>query len=840
VGLTEQEAARRLSEDGPNDLPSEKPRGVLPIVAEVVRQPMFLMLLAAGAIYLATGEPTDAALLLGFVVVVMGITVVQERRTERALDALRDLSSPRALVVREGVRRRIPGREVVRGDFVVLSEGDRVPADGLLRARGHLEVDESLLTGEAVPVRKATRESGSDLDRPGGDDLASVFSGTLVTSGQGVAEIVATGERTELGRIGRALAEVQPEPTALERETSRLVKTFAVVGLGTSALVGVAYAATRGADAWKEGLLAAIALAMAILPEEFPVILTVFLALGAWRLSRSRVLTRRMPAVETLGAATVLCVDKTGTLTQNRMTLQIVAVGEDDLDLGAAEDPLDERARFALETASLASRLDPFDPMELAVKSAAERLLGPEATSARGSLLVEHPLSAQLLAVTHVVRRGPDGPIVAASKGAPEAIAELCGLDEATRAALHARVVGLAERGLRVLGLARSTLDRAPDDGTDPRALGLRFVGLVGFVDPLREGVPAAVAECRAAGVRIVMITGDYPATAASIAKSAGLASTALLTGEELDRMSDEALEGRIRDVDVFARVVPEQKLRIVRALSRRGEIVAMTGDGVNDAPALRAAHIGVAMGGRGTDVAREASSLVLLDDAFPSIVAAIRLGRRVFDNIQKAVAFVLAVHVPIAGLSILPVLAPSWPLILSPVHIVFLELIIDPSCSLVFEAEEAEADVMARPPRPPGQSLFGARATLWALLQGGLSLSACVLVHVMARARWSPDATRALTFTTLVTSFLLVIAVNRSWSRSALAMLRARNVALAWVATSTVLFLSLALAVPFARRLFHFGEVTALGVALAVGAALVPFGLLEAGKTLRRTGRGG
>ena len=334
-GLAESEAQRRLAEEGRNELPTEKPRGVLTIALEVVRQPMFLMLVAAGGLYLLMGEPSDAAMLLGFVFVVMTITIIQEQRTERALDALRDLSSPRALVIRDGVQERIAGHDVARGDLIVLVEGDRVPADGLLRRGINLSVDESLLTGESVPVRKRPSAEGQTLERPGGDDLASVFSGTLVTAGQGIAEILATGPRSELGQIGKALHQVEPEPTLLQRETDRLVRTFAIVGLAACALVVIVYGITRGGsgDAWKQGLLAGIAMAMALLPEEFPVVLTIFLALGAWRISRSHVLTRRMPAIETLGAATVLCVDKTGTLTQNRMTLRALATEAASTDL---------------------------------------------------------------------------------------------------------------------------------------------------------------------------------------------------------------------------------------------------------------------------------------------------------------------------------------------------------------------------------------------------------------------------------------------------------------------------------------------------------------------------
>ena len=825
LGLSDGDARARLQKEGPNELPTQEKRSLLAIGLEVVREPMFLMLVAAGSLYLFMGEPADALMLLGFVVVVMAITIIQERRTERALEALRDLSSPRALVIRDGVHRRIAGREVVRGDLIVLSEGDRVPADGILRRGINLSTDESLLTGESVPVRKVPSADAEALDRPGGDDLPSVFSGTLITAGQGIAEITATGLHSELGKIGKALEHVVPEPTLLQKETGRLVRTFAIVGIMACALVVVAFALTRGggADIWKQGLLAGIAMAMATLPEEFPVVLTVFLALGAWRISRSHVLTRRMPAVETLGAATVLCLDKTGTLTQNRMTLRQLATSGSAIDLATLVGALPEELHGLLENAILASERDPFDPMERALHLAGDRLIkNTEHLHPGWSLIREYPLTPGLLAMSHAWCTGNDDEVVVAAKGAPEAIADLCHLAPAQNKSLSQEVAVLASQGLRVLGVARGVTCR----GSLPEAhhdLSLEFVGLLGFEDPLRPTVPAAVAECQAAGVRVVMITGDYPVTAQSIARQAGLANCeTVISGPELDQMSDEELVRRIRDVQVFARVVPEQKLRIVTALKANREVVAMTGDGVNDAPALKAAHIGIAMGGRGTDVARESASLVLLDDDFSSIVAAVRLGRRIFDNIKKAIAFILAVHVPIAGLSMIPVFFADWPLLLLPVHIVFLELIIDPSCSLIFEAEDAEANVMQRPPRRPDERLFSMRTIGLALMQGLSVLVVCLGVFLFARADHSAEAARALTFATLVVAFIVIILVNRSWTRSVFAMLRVPNGALRWVALGATVFLAVILAVPYAQGLFHFAPLHAQDLVLSIGAGLM------------------
>jgi Ca2+-transporting ATPase len=837
-GLSEENALARFEDEGPNELPTQSKRSLLTIGLEVAREPMFLMLVAAGSLYLLMGEPIDALMLLGFVFVVMAITIIQERRTERALDALRDLSSPRALVIRDGVHRRIAAREVVRGDLVVLCEGDRVPADGLLRRGINLSADESLLTGESVPVRKVASAKAQKLDKPGGDDLPSVFSGTLVTAGQGIAEIVATGAGSELGKIGKALERVEPEPTLLQKETRRLVRTFAIVGLMACALVVVVFAVTRGGgvDVWKQGLLAGIAMAMATLPEEFPVVLTVFLALGAWRISRSNVLTRRMPAVETLGAATVLCVDKTGTLTQNRMTLRKLAVSGSAIDLATLHNGLPEELHSLLENAILASKRDPFDPMERALHEAGDRLIkNTEHLHPGWSLAREYPLTPGLLAVGHAWCTGNGDEVMVAAKGAPEAIADLCHLTPEHQELLSRQVDALSSQGLRVLGVAQGITSRKnlPEEHHD---LSLELVGLLAFEDPLRATVPGAVAECRAAGVRVVMITGDYPTTAQSIARQAGLSNCdAVISGAELDRMSDEVLAGRIKQVQVFARVVPEQKLRIVNALKANGEVVAMTGDGVNDAPALKAAHIGIAMGGRGTDVARESASLVLLDDDFSSIVAAVRLGRRIFDNIKKAIAFIVAVHVPIAGLSMIPVFFADWPLLLLPVHIVFLELIIDPACSLIFEAEHAEVNVMQRPPRNPDERLFSMRTIGVAVMQGLSVLAVCLGVFLLARSSHSAEVARALTFATLVVAFIVIILVNRSWTKSAFAMLRVPNTALKWVVFGACAFLAVVLTVPFAQRLFYFAPLHPMDLFFSLGAGLICVLWFELLKLARR-----
>ncbi|OPY90513.1 MAG: Calcium-transporting ATPase 1 [Syntrophus sp. PtaU1.Bin208] len=723
-------------------------------------------------------------------------------------------------MIRDGQERRIAGREVVRGDILVVKEGDRIPADGVLLSCLSLSVDESLLTGESAPVRKSAAPCATGMGRPGGDDLPFIYSGTLAVQGQCIAEVLAIGSDTEIGKIGKALQDVAPEESLLRKETGRLVRNLTLLGLSLCAVVVVVYGLTRGS--WLHGFLAGITLAMATLPEEFPVVLTVFLALGAWRISRKQVLTRRMPAVEALGSATVLCVDKTGTLTENRMTVHRMFARGCTFTLESSAQPvLPEPFHELTEFSILASQIDPFDPMEKAIKQLGDRYLAEtEHLHSDWTLVHEYPLSPELLSLSRVWKSPHDGDYIIAAKGSPEAIADLCHLEGKQAAELDRHVRSLADEGLRVLGVAKAGFEppALPDGQHD---FPFEFLGLIGLADPVRPSVPDSIRECRSAGVRVVMITGDYPGTARNIARQIGLAgSDACISGPELDAMPEEELRQRISEVNIFARVVPEQKLRLVEALKAKGEIVAMTGDGVNDAPALKSAHIGIAMGGRGTDVARESAALVLLDDDFSSIVQAIRLGRRIFDNIRKAIAYIVAIHVPIAGISLIPVLL-KWPLILMPVHILFLELIIDPACSIVFENEREEADVMTRPPRNPADPLLNKKTLAISLLQGISVLCMLLLIFLVPfyEGHGEKDA-RALTFTTLIVANLCLILTNRSWSKTILASLKSPNPALWWVIGGALLFLGMVLYFPFLLHLFKFDRLhpSDLWLCLAAG----------------------
>ena len=833
TGLSEAQAQQRLMEKGYNELPSSKQRNIFRIALEVIKEPMFLLLVACGSVYLFLGETTDSILLLGFVFIMMGITIYQEGKTEKALEALKDLSSPRALVIRDGQRKRIAGREVAYGDMVILSEGDRIPADGILLWGRNFTADESLLTGESVPVRKSPAEGNAEtveMECPGGDDIPCVYSGTLVVQGQGVELVRATGIHTEIGKIGKALQTVEQEETLLQKETGRMVKIIFLIAMVLFALVVVIYGITRGN--WLEGILSGITLAMAMLPEEFPVVLTIFLALGAWRISQKHVLTRKVSAVETLGATTVLCTDKTGTLTQNLMSIKKIFAADSFLNVTENQtDLLPENFHELIEFAILASQKDPFDPMEKALKQLGkEKLARTEHLHDNWKIVLEYPLSRELLALSHVWK-SPDGKeFIIAAKGAPEAIFELCHFDKKQAEWLGEKVGSMAEEGLRVLAVAKSYFKEKDNLPRIQHDFVFEFIGLIGLEDPIRPTVPDAVRLCYDAGIKVAMITGDYPKTAQNIARQIGLKNPSeVITGPELEKMDPAQLQERVKSVNIFARVVPEQKLLLVNAFKANGEIVAMTGDGVNDAPALKSSHIGIAMGERGTDVAREASDLVLLDDDFSSIVIAVRMGRRIFDNLKKAMAYIVSVHIPIAGMSLLPVILGWKELVLFPVHIVFLELIIDPACSIVFEAEPEESDIMKRDPRNPKEPLLGKRSLTIGIMQGMVSLFIVALVFkISLMLGQSLEEARALCFVTLIISNLCLIITNRSWSKTIIDSFKVPNKTLFWVLGGAVIFLGMVVFIPFLQKIFHFAPMHYIDIIIALGAAIASISWFE------------
>ncbi len=814
-GLTSKEADEKLQQFGYNELPSAKPRNLWAIAREVMTEPMFLLLIGCGILYMALGDYREGAILMSTILLIITITFYQYRKTEKALDALKQLSSPRASVIRDGREMRLPARDLVPDDILILNEGDRIPADAQLVETTNFQVDESLLTGESMPVSKYA-ETGQDM----------LYGGTLAVQGRCIAKATRTGLQSQLGKIASGLEPGSDRPTRLQSEMKALITRFAVIGVVLSVGVIVAFYLTRG-DLLKSILLG-LASSMAILPEEFPVILTVFLALGAWRLSRTNVLTRKPSAIETLGSATVLCADKTGTITQNKMGVAAFSTREGYFtEFSLSNIPGCQLIRAAW----LASQRETADPMDAAINSLAATLPAGKTVPAA---VKEYPLSRELLAVTRIYKKDTGG-FIAAAKGAPEAVFKLCGLTRDEIAQQEKHLEKMAQAGFRVLGVAEcvSGIEKLPEA---PSGIRFAFSGLLSFEDPIRPEVPQSIQCCHDAGLKVIMITGDHPITAKTIGRKAGIGTDVVITGEELSRMTDQQLSDRIRQNCIFARIVPEHKLRIVRALKDNGEIVAMTGDGVNDAPALKAADIGIAMGMKGTDVAREASSLVLLDDNFASIVTAIRLGRRIFDNMQKAMSYVIAIHVPIVGLTLLPAFLPSLPILLLPLHIVFMELIIDPVCSVAFESEQEEINIMNRPPRPINQKFFSMRRMAYSFFQGILLLAVVLGVYFISiKEGHTEGEVRAIAFSSLIVGNIFLILTNLSSTRAFTSVFKERNIPVISILLAATLLLLAIISVPQLQHLFSFGHPGYAHFKVSIAGALAALLILEAIKYSRR-----
>jgi Ca2+-transporting ATPase len=822
-GLTQAQAKQQLMLDGPNELEATHRRTFLRRLVGLLREPMFALLVLAASLYLLLGDLTEGATLFVFVLAVIAFTFYQEGKSEAAIDALRQLSQPYAQVVRDGENIKVPSREVVAGDLLHIAEGDRIAADAWLVESDQLQVDESMLTGESLAVTKKSAEfdqAQSQSQQPGGDELARVFGGTFVIRGQGLARVTATGMRSEIGRIGQSLNQIEVTLTPLQKQITRLVHVLAWITLSLCVVMILTLGLRNGA--WLPALLSGIALAMALLPEEYPVVLAIFPALGARRLAKEGVLTRRINAIETLGATTVLCTDKTGTLTENRMKVAVLAVGPATAPclFAVNGEPLPEAFHGLVEHAILASAPQPFDPMEVAFHALGQAFLTDTVHLHRDWALVQtYALSPALRAMSHVWRASQDQTHIVSAKGAPEAVMSLCHMSAETQAQWAQVMHTMASDGLRVLAVAQGAFegDAWPSSSHD---FDFEWLGLIGLSDPLRTEIPQAIADCHSASIKVIMITGDYAQTARVIANQAGLQEGGTLTGDAIDALSDDALCESIQTVSVCARISPNQKLRIVQALKRNGHVVAMTGDGVNDAPALRAAHVGIAMGARGTDVAREAASLVLVDDNFASIVKGIRLGRQIFGNLQKSMAYIFAIHIPIAGLCLLPMLFALPPLLL-PLHIALLELVIDPSCSIAFENEPADIDVMQRPPRDTLAPIFGFGQMVTSFSQGLCVLAVTGVAYELASV-FSVEVQRAMVLITLVAANAVLIMVNRSKAGGLLTRIRIRNSVALWVIVLALGLVLLGVYVPWLAAPLKLEPLslpqlmTALGLGLA------------------------
>lgn len=771
-GLTTAQAESILKKDGFNELPQSR-ESFLSQIKELVSEPMIILLIIGSILYFILGEISDAIPLLISVIAIVAIDIYEERKAKKAVEALRQIGSPRAYVLRNGETVHIASREIVVGDYLILNEGDRVAADATLIQATNLSCEESMLTGESVTVPKLNG--------------AAVFMGTLVTTGHGQSLVTATGAKTEIGKIGKSLNEIKIEASPSKKEIGRLVKKIAFIGAALCLSLVVYYGISRGN--WLQGILAGITLAMSVIPEEIPVVLAVFTILGAFRISKKRVLARRSSVIETLGATTVICLDKTGTITQNKMRLNQLYVPGKSYEITG--DNIPNEFSELIKVSVLASRTRTVDPIEKAIH---------EFGKIPGNW--HHQTEIPLNMAVSEVWKDDSGKDLTALKGAPETILDYCRVNLIEREVILAKVKDFAQEGLRTLAVAKE------------ENIGPKFLGILGFSDPIRPAIKDAVKVCYSAGIRIVVITGDHPETAKRIASEIGLKNSSnFILGPNLKSLNESQLEKEVKTNNIFARVTPAQKLLLVEALKKSGEVVTMIGDGVNDAPAIKAANIGVAMGEHGTDVARESASLVLLDDNFNSVVDTVRLGRRIYANIRRAITYVIILHFPVAGIALIPVFL-GFPPVLFPIHIAIMELFTDPVSSMVFESQNEELNIMKKSPRKLSEKMVTSQILISGVIQGLICLSFALLTFEIATSlKLGASEVRTMVIVTLLVINIGVVLANRVWSID-----RALSI---FIVASTI-FVIIAPHVSLVRDFLKLGQVSLLHQATAIGIGLL------------------
>lgn len=790
-GLTSEQVADARALHGSNELDYKKPNGFLEVVMGIVKEPMTILLLVASTIYFISGQTGDAVFLVAAILFITSISLYQDSRSKQALEKLKLLSQPKSKVIRDGELQQISSEELVVGDSLVVEEGTSVTADGTITQTHDFSVNESILTGESLAVYK---DKGSEDPH--------IYSGTNVASGLAVATVTAIGNHTKLGKIGESLEGIKEEKTPLERQISNFVQKMAIAGVIVFAIVWVI-------NYWNsqdllDSLLQSLTLAMSILPEEIPVAFTTFMALGAWKLMKMGIVVKQMKTVETLGSATIICTDKTGTITENRMSLAKLFVMAENTIYTPTES-LSEGAKDVLKVAMWASEPIPFDPMEIALHESYGEVVSNDERSSF-TLAHEYPLGGKPPMMTHVFVDGSGHRIIAA-KGAPEALIAVSDLSESDRSQIHRAIDELATDGYRVLGVGRSTHTGA-DYPARQQDLPFEFLGIVAFYDPPKANINKVLEDFYTAGLEVKIITGDNAATTVSIARQIGFRHhEKSISGDELMKLSDDELKQTVMDTAIFTRMFPQAKLRIINALKANNQIVAMTGDGVNDGPALKAAHIGIAMGKKGTEIAKQAASLILLEDDLSKMVDAIAMGRRIYTNLKKAIQYIISIHIPIILTVFIP-LAMGWmyPNIFSPVHVIFLEIIMGPTCSIIYENEPMEKNTMQQPPKLISSSFFNGKELFLSIVQGLVITAGTLYVYTYAVANgYSENITRTMTFTVLVTANIFLTLTNRSFYYSIWTTLKYKNNMVPFIIMATVIMLGLLLFVDPLTSFFEF-----------------------------------
>lgn len=752
LGLTTEQANEKQKIYGKNILIEKKKESFFRKILDVLKEPMFLLLIVAAIIYFILGEPRDGLIMLIFVICIIAIDVIQEWKTDKTLKALKNLSEPQITVIRDKREQIINSEDLVPGDIMIISEGTKIPADGKIIKCSDLAVNESSLTGEAEAVWKThCFDHSEDYWKRN-----CCYAGTLVTQGAAAVLVETIGSKTEYGKIGANISEAPEIKTPMEKQTRKIVKVCAIIALVLFVLVCVITYFNIADHQFKEriieSILSGVTLAMAMIPEEFPVVLTVFLSMGAFRLAKKNSLVRKLSSVETLGTVSVLCVDKTGTITMNKMSIDNIWT-------------FNGREETLVEIMGLACDENPYDPMEQGMLKYCEENNFTKEKLFNRKCLKEYSFTCESKMMGHVWEQ--NGEIVIASKGCTEKIIGISNLNEEDKIIIENKIYEMSSKGLRVIAIGRKIVldENIPESLEDVE---LEFLGIVGLLDPPRKDINKDIENCAKAGIRVVMITGDNGITASSIGSKIGMKNTdKIITGNELSNMTDNELKESVKAVSIFSRVLPEQKMRIVKAFKENGEIVAMTGDGVNDAAALKYADIGIAMGERGSEVSKEAADLILLDDNFSTIVQTVRDGRRIYDNIRKAIGYIFTIHIPIAFAALLaPLLGIGGTmLLLLPLHVVLLEVLIDPTCSIVLERQPAEDDIMERNPRNPREGIINSKILMKSIIQGIVLFIASFGVYYIALKvnLESVEVARAMGLSIIMMSNLLLVQVNSS-----------------------------------------------------------------------------
>lgn len=820
-GLSAAEVTQSRTQNGSNSLDHQKKNNFLSSVIEMVKEPMFLLLLTATSIYFITGEYGNGIFMAVAIALVSTISLYQESKSRNAIEALEKLTQPKSKVIRNGAVLEIPSEEIVLGDCIQTEEGTFIPADGIIIQSNDFSVNESILTGESFTVFKNEKSEDN-----------KVYQGTIAASGLAICQVTAIGNLTQLGKIGKSLDTIVEEKTPLQKQMENFVTKMSLVGL-------VIFAIVWAINYWNsrlilDSLLKALTLAMSIIPEEIPVAFTTFMALGAWRLMKMGIIVKQIRTVETLGGATVICTDKTGTITENKMSLAQWYTLSSNV-ISDSKEKSNEEEQELLSLSMWASEPIPFDAMEIALHDAYGKLALEDERS-NFKLVHEYPLSGKPPMMTHVFEN-QNGVRIIAAKGAPEALMACSDLSEEESQNIRAAMETMTNEGFRVLGVGVAKF-YGTDYPKKQQEFTFQFKGLVAFYDPPKENIKTVFETFYNAGIEVKIITGDNAATTSTIAKQIGFKNPEkVLNGDDLMDMDEATLKSKVMETTIFTRMFPEAKLKIIKALKDNNQIVAMTGDGVNDGPALKSAHIGIAMGKKGTEIAKQAANLILIDDDFAKMTDAIAMGRKIYINLKKAIQYIISIHIPIILIVFIP-LALGWiyPNIFSPVHIIFLEIIMGPTCSIIYENEPMEDNLMLQKPRPLTTTFFNLKEITISIIQGlAITLGLLFVYQYCIRENCTENATRTIVFLTLIASNIFLTLANRSFYYSIFTTIQYKNNLVLLIIGVTLFITVLLLFVPQFSQFFMFDTVSIQHIGLSILVGGVSVFWIEIYKGLKR-----